>query len=224
MISHADRGHPGLHRFRAARRPVSYVVVSLRRSAVRHPRRFGLLVGLTGAGAVAGGDAGVLLGIFALMLVLDAVVPMPGATWSEADERFWTLVRERRRTRSLRRLRGLSPERLDVLDESGRWASTAHRRPLGVRPIRIDSVTGTVEESKAKLFDRGFRPDRSEHRRWKGLWMACARGEPMPPIAVYRVGAHHIVRDGHHRVSVARDHGVAAIDADVVELSGARRD
>jgi hypothetical protein len=44
----------------------------------------------------------------------------------------------------------------------------------------------------------------------------------MPPISVYRVGEEHVVRDGHHRVSVARDLGLGAIDADVVELAGPR--
>ena len=29
----------------------------------------------------------------------------------------------------------------------------------------------------------------------------------MPPISVYRVGDLHFVRDGHHRVSVARAQG-----------------
>ena len=42
--------------------------------------------------------------------------------------------------------------------------------------------------------------------------------DALPPIAVYRVGAHHYVRDGHHRASVARVAGAHAIDADVVEL------
>jgi hypothetical protein len=54
--------------------------------------------------------------------------------------------------------------------------------------------------------------------------MAFARGDAMPPVAVYRVGSDHVVRDGHHRISVARDHGVPAIDADVVELRRTRRD
>lgn len=222
MISEADGGYPSIDRFRAlkaaARRPLGYLVAALRRSALRHPRRFALLLGFAGAAVVARGDIGVLLGIFALMLVLDALIPMPGTTWSEADERFWRLVRDRRHARSRRRLRGLPPERLDVLDEGERWVLTAQRRALGVQVIRIDSVTGTVEESKAKLFDRGFRPDRVEHLRWKRVWMARARGEDLPPVTVYRVGESHIVRDGHHRISVARDHGVDAIDADVVEL------
>jgi hypothetical protein len=207
-----------------ARRPVAYVAAAMRRSAMRHPRRFALMLGLAGAAVVARGDIGVLLGIFTLMLILDVVIPMPGATWSEADERFWRLVHERGRTRWLRRLRGLPPERLDLLDEGDPWVATAQRRVLGVQPIPIDSVTGTVEVSKAEVFDRCFRPDRSEHQRWRGIWMAFARGDAMPPVAVYRVGSDHIVRDGHHRISVARDHGAPAIDADVVELRRTRRD
>jgi hypothetical protein len=228
MISQANGGHPSLHRFRTlkatARRPVAYLAAAMRRSAVRYPRRFGLFVGLACAGVVVRGDAGVLLGIFALMLFLDLVIPMTGSTWSEADERFWRLVRERRHTHRMRRLRRLPPERLDVLDEGDRWVMTSQRRALGVQPIRIDSVTGTVEESKAKVFDRGFRPDGSEHLRWKGVWMAFARGDAVPPVAVYRVGEDHIVRDGHHRISVARDHGLDAIDADVMELRRTRAD
>ncbi len=224
MISQANGGYTGVQRFRTLKTPFAYFVLSMRRTAMRYPRRFGLLVGLAGAGVVAGGDTGVLLGIFALMLTLDALIPMPGATWSDADDRFWRLVSDRRRARWLRRLRGLPPARLDVLDEGERWVSTAQRRELGVQPIPIDSVTGTVEESKAKVFDRRFRPDRSEHQRWKGIWMAWARGDAMPPVAVYRVGADHILRDGHHRISVARDHGSPAIDADVVELRRTLRD
>jgi hypothetical protein len=227
MISEADPSNRKLHRLRTvkaiARRPVAYVVVSMRRNAARYPGRFAFLVGLASAAVIAHGDAGVLFGIFALLLFLDALVPLPGARWSEADERFWRLVSERRHARWLRRLRGLAPERLDVFDEGERWVLTAQRRALGVLPIPIDSVTGTVEESKAKVFDRRFRPDRCEHQRWKGIWIAFARAA-LPPVTVYRVGEHHIVRAGHHRISVARDQGAPAIDADVVELRRTSRD
>jgi hypothetical protein len=40
----------------------------------------------------------------------------------------------------------------------------------------------------------------------------------MPPISVYRVGGLHFVRDGHHRVSVARALGQSTIDAHVTEV------
>jgi hypothetical protein len=44
------------------------------------------------------------------------------------------------------------------------------------------------------------------------------RGEPMPPIDVYRVGELHFVEDGHHRVSVARQLRLEVIEANVTEI------
>ena len=40
--------------------------------------------------------------------------------------------------------------------------------------------------------------------RWERIAAARRRGEAMPPIDVYRIGDLHFVKDGHHRVSVAR--------------------
>ena len=54
--------------------------------------------------------------------------------------------------------------------------------------------------------------------RWQGIATATRRGEAMPPIDVYRVGALHFVIDGHHRVSVARQMGLEKIDAIVTEI------
>jgi hypothetical protein len=188
------------------------------RSGPRGPLAFGLAV----AAAVLGGTGAVLLGLVALMLLFDAVVPVPGVTRPEAEARFRAVVRGRRRTERVRRLRRLAPERLDVLDDRTGWASTAGRRALGVQMIPIDSVTGTLEPFKARTFDRAFRPDRTAAEHWKRLWLAQAHGASLPPISVYRVDGRHVVRDGHHRLSVARDHGLASIEAEVVEL-GRRR-
>ena len=170
------------------------------------------------AAVAVGGSVGGLLSIGALLVIVDAVVPMPGVTWPEAEARFERLVRARRRARLRRRLRGLPAERLEVIDDRTGWAGLAARRPLGVVPIPVDSIDATVEEVKAQAFDTEFRPDRSSGEHWKRLWMAQAHGAPMPPVSVYRVGARHVVRDGHHRVSVARERGLTVIDADVVEL------
>ncbi len=43
----------------------------------------------------------------------------------------------------------------------------------------------------------------------------------MPPIDVYRIGSLHFVKDGHHRVSVARAQGQRTIDAYVTEIQTA---
>jgi hypothetical protein len=121
------------------------------------------------------------------------------------------------------RMRGRAPQALDVLDDRAGWAATADRRALGVQPIAIDSITGTVEALKARAFDREFRPEAASSEHWKRLWLAQAHGASLPPISVYRVGERHVVRDGHHRISVARDHGLGTVEADVVELRRAPR-
>jgi hypothetical protein len=194
------------------------VVASIRRRSALHGWRLVLCAILVGTAIVFRGSIGVLLAIMALMLVMDSMIPVPHPPWAEADDRFGRLVRERRHARRMRRLRGLAPEQLELFDDRGGWAAIATRRNLGVQSIAIDSITGTVESSKAMLFDRSFRPDNSSAERWKSLWMAHSRGEALPPITVYRVDGEHILCDGHHRVSVLRDHGSTAIEAEVVEL------
>jgi hypothetical protein len=186
-----------------------------------HPAAVRRLTGsasLLAAAVVLGGTPGVLLGIVATLLLLDAVLPMPAGTRSQADDRFRAQVRRRRRARRLARLRGREPNCLEVLDDGAGWAATAERRALGVHAIAIDSVTGTAEALKARAFDGAFRPEADSKEHWKRLWLAHAHGAALPPISVYRVGGQHVVRDGHHRISVARDHGLLTIEADVVEL------
>ena len=121
------------------------------------------------------GPVGGLLGIAALLVILDAVIPMPGTTWSEADDRFTQLLRDRRRARLWRRLRGLAPRQLELMDDRGALAA---RRSLGVRPIAIDSITATVEEGKAHAFDDEFRPARRAAARWKGSGWRRRAGRP----------------------------------------------
>jgi len=180
-------------------------------------RRLGLAGGLVAGGLVLGGLAEVLLAMAAAVLALDALVPMPGGTRTAADDRFRHVVRQRRRARLVARLRG-APERLDLLDDRAGWAAAAPRRALGIQAIEVDSVTATVEPLKARTFDRALRPDPASREQWKRIWMAHAGGAPLPPVSVYRVGGEHVLRDGHHRVSVARALGLERIDADIVEL------
>jgi hypothetical protein len=211
MTSHAIRSSI---RLRAAGR----LVASLRRRTGLRGWRLGMLLALVAAAVALRGSVGVLLAILASIVLLDCVVPMPGGTRSEADDHFRRLVRDRRHAALARRLRRLAPDRLDLLDDREGWAATASRRALGVQSIPLDSVTGTVEESRARTFDRRFRPHPSSREHWERLWLAQRRGATLPPISVYRVEADHVVRDGHHRVSVAREQGHATIEAVVVEL------
>ncbi len=90
-------------------------------------------------------------------------------------------------------------------------------RYLGLRTVPLDSIVGTVD--RAREFDRSFRPLSGRVRgRWERIAAAQRRGESMPPVSLYRIGELHFVRDGHHRVSVARSLGREDIDAYVTEV------
>ena len=90
-------------------------------------------------------------------------------------------------------------------------------RRLGEQPIPLDSIVGTVDRSRE--FDRSFRPTSPRVReRWQRINLAQRKGEPLPPIDVYRIGELHFVKDGHHRVSVARAFGHRDINAYVTEV------
>jgi hypothetical protein len=102
----------------------------------------------------------------------------------------------------------------EVVEALGRTGE----RSLGLQTIPLDSIVGSV--GRTREFDRSFRPTSSRTRpRWERIANAQRRGKDMPPISVYRVGDLHFVRDGHHRVSVARAQGRPNIDAYVTEVS-----
>jgi hypothetical protein len=90
-------------------------------------------------------------------------------------------------------------------------------RAEGLQTIRLESVVGTVDNSRD--FDRRFRPTTGRVReRWERLALAQRRGESLPPIDVYQVGDMYFVVDGHHRVSIALATGQKVIDAYVTEV------
>jgi hypothetical protein len=90
-------------------------------------------------------------------------------------------------------------------------------REIGLQVVELDTIVGTVDRRTG--FDRSFRPTSSRVRtRWERVAAAMRRGEPLPPVSLYRVGEVHFVRDGHHRVSAARALGWRDIDAYVTEV------
>ncbi len=90
-------------------------------------------------------------------------------------------------------------------------------RELGLTVVELDTIVGTVDRRTG--FDRSFRPTSARVRtRWERVAAAMRRGEPLPPVSLYRVGDVHFVRDGHHRVSAARALGWRDIDAYVTEV------
>lgn len=102
----------------------------------------------------------------------------------------------------------------EVVAELGRVSE----RDIGLQNVALDDIVGTVSRQGGG-FDRQFRPTSSQVRgRWERIANMMRRGESLPPVLLYRVGEAHFVRDGHHRVSVARALGRTEIDALVTDV------
>jgi hypothetical protein len=102
------------------------------------------------------------------------------------------------------------------LEEATERLRPFSRRYLGLRPIPVRQIVGT--DSRGNDFDRGFHPRRPDIRqRWQGVEEAFPDAG-FPPIVVYQLGDAYFVIDGHHRVAIAHQQGVEAIDAEVTEL------
>lgn len=88
----------------------------------------------------------------------------------------------------------------------------------GVREVPVDRIVGTTSNRYAD-FDRAFLPSQARTKsRWKAIDELRLRDQNVPPIQLYQVGDVYFVRDGHHRVSVARKTGQTYIDAEVIEM------
>ena len=91
---------------------------------------------------------------------------------------------------------------------------------VGMEAVPLDRIVGS--EGLYRDFDRHFLPRKEFLRnRWISVDMAHYKDVPLPPIRIYEIGGVYFVRDGNHRVSVARSRGAAMIDAEVTRLGSA---
>jgi len=137
---------------------------------------------------------------------------LTGSGQIDAEQAFTHARRAGRRAAFARRLRHQPGGSLPVFDERRLRAAERVAGPQ-VREIPIEAITGTLEPARARLFDSEFRPAPDARRRWQRVWLAEQRGTVLPPVAVVPAGDGYVLRDGHHRVSVARARGALTIDA-----------
>jgi hypothetical protein len=89
---------------------------------------------------------------------------------------------------------------------------------LGMKAVPISKIVGS--EGRYRDFNKYFLPRREFLRsRWESVDLAKIRDIPLPAIQLYEIGGVYFVRDGNHRVSVARLQGGEDIDAEVTSLS-----
>lgn len=89
-----------------------------------------------------------------------------------------------------------------------------NRYPAGVKVVPIDRIQGS--QGRCRDFDRAFYPrQRHNESRWLSVATARELGVALPLVELVQVGDIYFVRDGHHRISVARAMGQTEIEAEV---------
>lgn len=113
-------------------------------------------------------------------------------------------------------LRGKSAELLSFEDVRARLR-LREESYKGLHDIPLDKIVGSV--GRYNEFTNSFLPKTTEMKdRWSRVYAKMNSMEGVPPIEVYKVDDVYFVRDGNHRVSVARQIGAKTIQAHVTEL------
>ncbi|MEZ4594700.1 MAG: transcriptional regulator [Chloroflexota bacterium] len=131
----------------------------------------------------------------------------------QARQRFEQARRQANRAQMTARLTG---EDIALLPFDAIRAQLQQQNPyyVGIKQVPLDAIVGSV--GRYKNFTRKFLPlTNSVQERWVAL-DALASQTGWPPVDLYRVGNIYFVKDGNHRVSVARQLGLPTIEAHVL--------
>ena len=130
-------------------------------------------------------------------------------------QKLYTGILARNKVSRLRNfLKGQSPELIN-LSSVVKSICVSNRHYLGVKSIEIFKIRGS--EGRTKDFDISFRPLlKTQQDRWQSVASARLADIPLPPVELVQVGDTYFVRDGHHRISVARALGEEFIEAVIV--------
>lgn len=116
-----------------------------------------------------------------------------------------------KRRRFLARLLGRSTE-LQALQSLNKHANG---QVLGVQIVSLGDIVGS--EGRCHDFDNQFWPLQEHDRdRWVNIAQVMRSKKGLPPVQLIHTDAGYFVRDGNHRISVARALGQAAIEAEVI--------
>jgi hypothetical protein len=85
----------------------------------------------------------------------------------------------------------------------------------GIQYIALDQIIGS--EGRNLDFDNQFWPITEHSRdRWVSIAMAMGTDKPLPPVQLIQLANGYVVRDGNHRVSVARAFGLTMVEAEII--------
>ena len=108
------------------------------------------------------------------------------------------------------------PRRLLDLQSFKNPQCALNRHYIGLQSVPIERIQGS--EGRLEDFDITFNP---VHERSRSRWLSVASvrlaGAELPPVELIQVDGIYFVRDGHHRISVAKALGEQYIDAQVIQ-------
>ncbi|MBN1564431.1 MAG: hypothetical protein JXA10_11370, partial [Anaerolineae bacterium] len=129
----------------------------------------------------------------------------------------WNQARRKAFWQRFSRVLGLSKQPGDLLsfEEVQKKLRLNQNTYRGLQTVQLDHIVGSV--GRYHDFSRAFLPlTESDGPRWQRVAeLQVETG--LPPIELYKVGDAYFVKDGNHRVSVARQFGTTTIEAYVWE-------
>jgi hypothetical protein len=132
---------------------------------------------------------------------------------SLARRRFSAFKSQGRTQRVLRALLGRE-RRLLCLEQATAGRTVRGAYSGGLKAVALDAIIGS--EGRARDFDGDWHPLKESNRgRWMSISMARETHTPLPPVTLIALDGKYFVRDGHHRISVARSLGNEFIEAEI---------
>jgi len=108
------------------------------------------------------------------------------------------------------------------LSEVEKQIQVRNRHHAGIQAVPVHKIVGSL--GRCGDFDARFNPlNETTRDRWLSVARARLLGIPLPLVELIQVGESYFVRDGHHRISVARSFGEQAVDAEVIVWEVASR-
>jgi hypothetical protein len=109
-------------------------------------------------------------------------------------------------------------KRLLPFDEIKEKLDLWYGKEIGLKSVPLGSIVGS--QGRYRNFTRHFLPlDENLRDRWRQIDSAVESGKDLPPVELYKVCNAYFVKDGHHRVSVAKAKKKRFIEAKVFEYN-----
>lgn len=136
---------------------------------------------------------------------------------AESRERFRRISLEAQMKDLLGLISGSNTDLISY-HEVARRVRAYQQTEIGASSIPLEKIVGSV--GRYKDFTREFLPRNSiSQDRWTRVDKVLHSLEGYPPIEVYQIGDVYFVRDGNHRISVARANGLTHIEAYVTVVA-----